>query len=102
MKPDWIDAPEWARWRAMDSSGAWYWFKNEPKELNQFGWVEKDCKEANLPGWKDSAEARPIMPGDTVYVPRKVKNTGHDGTIYVWIFNEERTMGFHPDDVRRE
>ena len=31
MKPDWKDAPEWARWLAMDGSGEWWWFEESPK-----------------------------------------------------------------------
>ena len=31
MKPDWKDAPEWARWLAQDRSGEWYWHQYEPQ-----------------------------------------------------------------------
>lgn len=30
MKPDWKDAPEWANWLAMDKTGEWWWYENEP------------------------------------------------------------------------
>lgn len=30
MKPDWKDAPEWARWLTMDADGTWCWFEFEP------------------------------------------------------------------------
>lgn len=30
MKPDWKDAPEWARWLAMDANGFWWWYEEEP------------------------------------------------------------------------
>lgn len=30
MKPHWKDAPDWAEWLAMDSSGTWWWFEGEP------------------------------------------------------------------------
>lgn len=36
MKPDWKDAPEWAKWLAMDADGHWYWFEGEPK-------LREDC-----------------------------------------------------------
>lgn len=36
-KPSWVDRPEWANWRAMDSDGEWWWFENEPKQLT-FAW----------------------------------------------------------------
>lgn len=38
MKPDWKDAPEWANWLAMDSSGKWYWWEYEP-EFTGEEWV---------------------------------------------------------------
>lgn len=31
MKPDWKDAPEWARFLAQDSDGEWFWYENEPR-----------------------------------------------------------------------
>lgn len=31
MKPDWKDAPEWARYLAMTETGAWFWFENKPE-----------------------------------------------------------------------
>lgn len=30
MKPDWKDAPEWAKWLARDQAGNWYWFEKRP------------------------------------------------------------------------
>jgi hypothetical protein len=29
-KPDWKDAPEWARYLAMDEFGVWWWFEYKP------------------------------------------------------------------------
>jgi len=29
--PPWSDAPEWANWRAMDESGEWWWYEEEPQ-----------------------------------------------------------------------
>lgn len=29
-KPEWSDAPKWARFLAMDNNARWYWFENEP------------------------------------------------------------------------
>lgn len=34
MKPDWKDAPEWARWVAKDSDNRWHWFELKPKYCN--------------------------------------------------------------------
>ena len=30
MKPLWDDAPEWARWLAVNKRGNWYWFEFKP------------------------------------------------------------------------
>lgn len=30
MKPNWDEAPEWAKWLAMDVSGVWWWSEREP------------------------------------------------------------------------
>lgn len=29
MKPDWKDAPEWAKFLAMDKDGTWHWYQEE-------------------------------------------------------------------------
>lgn len=61
MKPDWKDAPEWAKWLAMDEDGVWCWFESEP-ELESTFWVTDDkYQDASEPvnKWKDSLEARP-------------------------------------------
>ena len=31
MKPDWKDAPEWAKWLARDNDGWWNWYSGEPE-----------------------------------------------------------------------
>lgn len=31
MKPDWKDAPEWAKHLAMDGDGEWYWYSHLPE-----------------------------------------------------------------------
>lgn len=31
MKPDWKNAPGWAKWLAMDASGYWHWLEYEPE-----------------------------------------------------------------------
>jgi hypothetical protein len=67
-KPDWKDAPEWARFLAMDENGQWFWFEDEPKCIDDdylwypqgngrfVGcWTVPDSREA----WKDSLEQRP-------------------------------------------
>lgn len=29
-KPDWKDAPEWAKWLAQDKDGDWFWWERKP------------------------------------------------------------------------
>ena len=31
MKPDWKNAPKWARWLALDGDGYWCWFEHKPE-----------------------------------------------------------------------
>ena len=31
MKPDWKDAPAWAKYLACDGDGAWWWYDNKPR-----------------------------------------------------------------------
>lgn len=38
MKPDWKDAPEWANWLAMDTSGKWFWHENKPDLCGDAVW----------------------------------------------------------------
>lgn len=35
-KPDWKDAPEWASWLAMETSGGWFWVQSKPTFRNGF------------------------------------------------------------------
>ena len=37
MKPDWKDAPEWARYRARDNSGEVYWHEHLPSPVVSTG-----------------------------------------------------------------
>lgn len=64
-KPEWKDAPEWARYIAQDRDGLWCWFELEPQVRINY-WAVNDNggrhfvidNEKNL-GFKDSLEARP-------------------------------------------
>lgn len=63
MKPDWKDAPEWAKWLAMDSNGVWVRHKLKPVRLSG-NWLsgsrtELVCISKDFENWKDSLEARP-------------------------------------------
>ena len=40
-KPSWDDAPKWANWLTMDSSGEWSWFA-EPPILSHGEWFPRD------------------------------------------------------------
>lgn len=68
MKPDWKDAPEWARYLAMDKDGSWYWYEEEPLKLTHI-WADTDgqCSYATFhpPHWKSSLEQRPETSGTT-------------------------------------
>jgi len=64
MKPDWKDAPEWAKWLAMDDGGEWTWFEVEPEveEALRF-WAEKPGTMFASAGycsvWKHTKEEKP-------------------------------------------
>jgi hypothetical protein len=62
MKPDWKDAPEWAKWLAMDRDGEWYWYEFEPAIANdqwlQYGGRAADAGIADV-RWDKSLEGRP-------------------------------------------
>ena len=61
-KPDWKDAPDWARYMAQDKDDEWYWFEYEPKKAQGYweldrcvGQSEKAYKEP----WTLTLESRP-------------------------------------------
>ena len=60
MKPDWKDAPEWAKWIAKDLSGQWWWYENKP-ERRATRWVAQNgkCDPENISHWEDSLQQRP-------------------------------------------
>lgn len=37
-KPEWKDAPIWAKWVAQDEDGQWGWYEFEP-ELGGWSWI---------------------------------------------------------------
>lgn len=65
MKPQWKDAPEWAKWLAMDKNGQWYWYEG-PRKPERYS-TKWDCpfegraeKAGDVdPYWEDSLEAKP-------------------------------------------
>ena len=36
---DWSQAPDWAKWHAIDAGGMGYFFENHPKKLSDCLWV---------------------------------------------------------------
>lgn len=61
-KPDWKNAPEWARFLAMDETGDWYWYENKPF-INGQTWYQLGGKwkiaHQSIKEWKSTLEERP-------------------------------------------
>jgi len=52
--PPWSEAPEWAKWKAMDGDDLWYWFSLEPTwDILEWRWL---CQ-----GEKGSIIGRPSL-----------------------------------------
>lgn len=62
-KPDWSEAPEWARYVAQDKSGEWYWFEHEPKkESGGYWYLDRragQTEQAHKEEWTLTLESRP-------------------------------------------
>lgn len=63
-KPLWSDAPSWAKWLAMDSSGSWYWYEQKPERGNRAWDADGELDLARLPDheWEESLESKPDHP----------------------------------------
>jgi len=61
MKPDWKDAPEWAKWLAMDEDGSWYWYEKEPYsgDGEWYGAGGQLSHVGQTISWEDSLTKRP-------------------------------------------
>jgi hypothetical protein len=61
-KPEWSQAPEWARYLAQDKDGEWYWFEYEPEPKAGY-WNLDRCvgqsEKANKEEWTLTLEQRP-------------------------------------------
>lgn len=59
IKPEWSNAPEWANYMAMDQSGKWFWFENEPK-LDEAEGIWRPNMGKNTPAlhWTETTERR--------------------------------------------
>ena len=63
-KPDWKDAPRWARWLALDDDGQWWWHSSKPFLDDDFEWFgstrfKKAGKTENHESFRESLEPRP-------------------------------------------
>ena len=69
-KPDWKDAPEFAKWLAMDENGDWAWYEDKPwadEETESWVWpcpISGDWMlagfcESTTESWRETLEARP-------------------------------------------
>ena len=63
--PPWSEAPLWANWRAMGSSGFWWWYEQEPHK-NYSSWLSFSGKmelvlsvKGNGKGYTKTKEKRP-------------------------------------------
>lgn len=63
MKPSWSDAPEWAKYLAMDEDGEWFWYENKP-DLASIWWAYtgKIMEAPTIPdgNCRDTLEPRPL------------------------------------------
>lgn len=63
ISPDWSTAPKWAKFAAMDSSGAWYWFEERPALAEDLGiWCAGGHNTAahKFQGWQKSLSERDV------------------------------------------
>lgn len=61
MKPDWSEAPEWAKFAAADVDGEWYWYERKPKIYENKFWEARGRVNqiSNLIGFESTLEPRP-------------------------------------------
>jgi hypothetical protein len=65
-KPDWKDAPNWAKYLAQDMDWQWGWYENKPRispYSHTWFWEDGEWQEA-IPvaenkEWKETLEPRP-------------------------------------------
>jgi hypothetical protein len=62
-KPNWDDAPKWARWLAQDLTGGWWWYAKRPAldENNGFWDSAGTNEQAQFKNekWQETLEKRP-------------------------------------------
>lgn len=49
-QPEWIEAPEWANWLAMDYDEQWFWFEKKPHFRNGIWFSSNKIKTATERG----------------------------------------------------
>ena len=66
----WADAPEWARWLAMDEDMTWCWYAHRPEPIGD-EWISSIGPMQRAPGppypihWQHTLEPRPKNPAST-------------------------------------
>lgn len=61
-KPDWSQAPEWAKWWAVDGDNNANWYKRKPSidDTEFYSWKYSEAPSFNYQGdWKNSLRSRP-------------------------------------------
>lgn len=64
----WQEAPHWAHWAAMDKTGNWFWYEEEPKDEDGYfkATSGKVAQFSHLPcpnHWRLSLQHRPAKEG---------------------------------------
>ncbi len=64
-KPKWSEAPNWAKWLAMDEDGTWNWFEHRPEQVRNYWDTEgsSNTQPAVCSGWRVSLETRVPVSG---------------------------------------
>jgi len=59
MKPNWKDAPEWARYLAQNKNGTWCWYENEPyRDFDMWKNIGGKCTQCTAEGWGHTLDWR--------------------------------------------
>ena len=62
-KPSWNNAPEWARFLAVNANGHWWWYENRPQLQSYMWWPQggRDCTadEDTVIGFENTLERKP-------------------------------------------
>jgi len=67
LKPNWDNAPEWAKYWAMDSDGECFWYEIHPTTNNVDEWIERSIEGKTekdwrvCKSWQDTLQERPLI-----------------------------------------